>query len=172
MGHAQSMCPSCLAPAQLAMTPPPPPCQCTASPPPQADAASQELTSAGLLNLLHHRLGALGGDAAGRALVERLLAAAAGPYFEILGGWLSTGVLDDPYNEFMVKVRGPRGAASASAAGRGSRLCAYAALHYRTLGCLCGQLTALRAPSASLHKFYLGRRTRAWAATPQPTTSS
>jgi hypothetical protein len=71
----------------------------------QADAASQELTSAGLLNLLHHRLGALGGDAAGRTLVERLLAAAVEPYFEILGGWLSTGVLDDPYNEFMVKVR-------------------------------------------------------------------
>jgi hypothetical protein len=74
----------------------------------QAEAASQELTSAGLLNLLHRRLGALGGDAAGRALVERLLAAAAAPYFEILGKWLAAGVLDDPYSEFMVKVRAGR----------------------------------------------------------------
>ncbi|GBF91900.1 gamma-tubulin complex component [Raphidocelis subcapitata] len=68
-----------------------------------AEASSQELTSAGLLNLLHRRLGSLGGDAAGRALVERLLAAAAAPYFEILGSWLAAGVLDDPYSEFMVK---------------------------------------------------------------------
>lgn len=73
--------------------------------PPQAEASAQELTSAGLLNLLHRRLAALGGDAAGRALVERLLAAAAAPYFDVLGRWLAEGVLDDPYSEFMVKVR-------------------------------------------------------------------
>ena len=76
---------------------------------PKAEASSQELTSAGLLNLLHRRLAALGGDAAGRALVERLLAAAAGPYFDILGRWLAEGVLDDPYSEFMVKVGGGAG---------------------------------------------------------------
>jgi hypothetical protein len=73
--------------------------------PPQTEASSQEITSAGLLNLLHRRLAALGGDAAGAALAERLLAAAAGPYFEILGRWLAEGVLDDPYCEFMVKAR-------------------------------------------------------------------
>lgn len=62
------------------------------------------LTSAGLLNLLVFRQRSLAGDRAGQQLVGQLLEAAAEPYFGILRQWLCSGVLDDPYKEFMVKV--------------------------------------------------------------------
>lgn len=71
----------------------------------QGDAADQPmLTSAGLLNLLAARQKALAGDRPGQQLVGQLLEAAAEPYFGILRQWLCWGVLEDPYNEFMVKV--------------------------------------------------------------------
>jgi len=62
------------------------------------------LTSAGLLNLLAARQRALAGNPPGQQLVAQLLEAAAQPYFGILRQWLLWGVLDDPHNEFMVKV--------------------------------------------------------------------
>lgn len=68
-------------------------------------AAKSELTSANLLNLLVARQRSLAGDRAGQQLVGQLLEAAAEPYFGILRQWMCTGVLDDPYGEFMVKVR-------------------------------------------------------------------
>jgi len=79
----------------------------------QGEAASvSSLTSAGLLNLLVARQRSLAGDRAGQQLVGQLLEAAAEPYFGILRQWLCSGVLDDPYNEFMVKVRQPHGCAA------------------------------------------------------------
>jgi hypothetical protein len=133
----------------------------------QAEASSQELTSAGLLNLLHRRLGALGGDAAGRALAERLLAAAAGPYFEILGKWLAEGVLDDPYNEFMVKAsapeegrllgwlagvcRWPMGCGASGVAGGGcfgGRACLCVGSGVAQEGARCGEAVLLGGPGA------------------------
>lgn len=44
------------------------------------------------------------GDRAGQVLVGQLLEAASEPYFGILRQWLCWGLLDDPYNEFMIKV--------------------------------------------------------------------
>ncbi len=46
-----------------------------------AEAASSQLTSAGLLNLLARKAQALAGDQAGRALLLRLLHASVAPYF-------------------------------------------------------------------------------------------
>lgn len=46
-----------------------------------AAAASCRLTSAGLLNLLHAKAAALAGDRVGRALLHRVMHAAATPYF-------------------------------------------------------------------------------------------
>lgn len=75
------------------------------TPPCQGEAAAKvELTSAGLLNLLVARQRSLAGDRQGQALVGQLLEAAAEPYFGILRQWMCSGVLDDPYGEFMVKV--------------------------------------------------------------------
>jgi hypothetical protein len=69
-------------------------------------AAKADLTSASLLNLLVSRQRSLAGDRSGQQLVGQLLEAAAEPYFGILRQWMCTGVLDDPYGEFMVKVGG------------------------------------------------------------------
>lgn len=72
---------------------------------PQGEASAKaELTSASLLNLLVARQRSLAGDRAGQQLVGQLLEAAAEPYFGILRQWMCSGVLDDPYGEFMVKV--------------------------------------------------------------------
>jgi hypothetical protein len=67
-------------------------------------SARSDLTSAGVLNLLVSRQRSLAGDRGGQALVGQLLEAAAEPYFGILRQWMCSGVLDDPYGEFMVKV--------------------------------------------------------------------
>lgn len=69
-----------------------------------AEAASQQLSSAGLLNLLHAKAASLAGDRAKRALVHRVLHAAAAPYFKMLERWLHDGVLEDAYGEFMVQA--------------------------------------------------------------------
>ncbi|KAF5833568.1 Spc98 family-domain-containing protein [Dunaliella salina] len=61
-------------------------------------------TVAGLLNLLHAKAASLAGDRAKRALVHRLLHAAAAPYFKMLERWLHDGVLEDAYGEFMVQA--------------------------------------------------------------------
>ena len=42
------------------------------------------------------------GDAAARALVKKLLRAGCQPYFRMLEKWLAEGLLDDPFQEFMV----------------------------------------------------------------------
>jgi len=68
-----------------------------------AHAASARLTSAGLLNLLHTKASALAGDRVGRALLHKILHAAAVPYFRMLERWLCEGVLEDPHGEFMVR---------------------------------------------------------------------
>jgi hypothetical protein len=88
----------------------------------QGDAAAQSsLTSAGLLNLLVARQRSLAGDRAGQQLVGQLLEAAAEPYFGILQQWMCSGVLDDPYGEFMVKV--------------GYRTIQHSTLQYSTVQC-------------------------------------
>lgn len=35
-------------------------------------------------------------------MLQRLLQDAAAPYFEVLSKWIATGILDDPFSEFMV----------------------------------------------------------------------
>lgn len=45
------------------------------------------------------------GDRPGQLLVGQLFEAAAEPYFGILRQWMCWGLLDDPYHEFMIKVR-------------------------------------------------------------------
>jgi len=68
-----------------------------------AEAASKQLSAAGMLNLLQSKSAALSGDHKGRSLVHRLLHAACIPYFATLERWLCEGVLDDPRGEFMVQ---------------------------------------------------------------------
>lgn len=58
--------------------------------------------NAGLLNLLYLRYSDCAGNAPGRALLGHMLAAAACPYCAVLEQWMTRGVLDDPYLEFMV----------------------------------------------------------------------
>lgn len=60
------------------------------------------MTGRALLDHLHTRASQLAGDAVACRLVQRLLHAATVPYFEILTKWVSEGVLEDPYEEFMV----------------------------------------------------------------------
>ncbi len=73
----------------------------------QAEAASKELSSVGILNLLHSKAASLAGDRSARALVQQLLEASAAPYFEMLEAWMCGGMLDDPYGEFMIQVGRP-----------------------------------------------------------------
>jgi|LauGreSBDMM110SN_4_FD.fasta_scaffold813840_1 gamma-tubulin complex component 2 len=44
------------------------------------------------------------GSPRSREIVSRLLASGCAPYFSILDKWVHEGVLDDPHEEFMVKV--------------------------------------------------------------------
>lgn len=67
-----------------------------------AEASAQRMTGRALLDHLHTRAAQLAGDAVACRLVQRLLHAATVPYFEILTKWVSAGVLEDPYEEFMV----------------------------------------------------------------------
>lgn len=64
--------------------------------------SNKGLRGAHLLDLLNERASASIGDARARALLRRLLAAAAEPYFQTLRRWLAEGVLDDPAREFFV----------------------------------------------------------------------
>jgi gamma-tubulin complex component 2 len=68
-----------------------------------AEASSRCLRGAGLLSLLHTKASALMGDADAHKLALRLLRAAAEPYFSMLEKWLTQGVVDDPYSEFMIQ---------------------------------------------------------------------
>lgn len=68
-----------------------------------AEASSRRLRGAGLLSFLHTRVSALMGDADAHKLALRLLRAAAEPYFSMLEKWLTQGVIDDPYSEFMIQ---------------------------------------------------------------------
>eukprot|EP00775_Hariotina_reticulata_P011046 gene11046-11201_t len=111
------------------------------------DAADQpHLTSAGLLNLLAARQRALAGDRPGQLLVGQLLKASAQPYFGILRQWLFWGVLDDPYNEFMVKEYADVGRDSLTPEGEP----AYWSMRYR----LRGSVTTTVGSSASAASGY------------------
>jgi len=68
-----------------------------------AEASSRCLRGAGLLSLLHAKVSALMGDADAHKLALRLLRAAAEPYFSMLEKWLTQGLVDDPYSEFMIQ---------------------------------------------------------------------
>lgn len=67
-----------------------------------AEASASAAAGASLLNLLHARTRTVVGSSRASRLLQQLLAAAAAPYFEALTRWVSTGVLADPYAEFMV----------------------------------------------------------------------
>ncbi|CAM6105487.1 unnamed protein product [Calypogeia fissa] len=65
-------------------------------------AAAKNLTGAAILNLLQSQAKAMAGDSSGRALLQKLTQAASVPYFGILEKWVSEGVIDDPYGEFLI----------------------------------------------------------------------
>ena len=66
---------------------------------------SQNLRGAGLLNALHADASARAGDPSARSLTLRLLAAASRPYVRAVERWVYEGVVDDPYDEFLVVER-------------------------------------------------------------------
>lgn len=65
-------------------------------------AAARNLTGAAILNLLQSQAKSMAGDSSGRALLQKLTQAASVPYFGILEKWVSEGVIDDPYGEFLI----------------------------------------------------------------------
>ena len=67
-----------------------------------AEASARRLRGASLLSMLHTKAGGLMGDATAHRLVLRLLRAASEPYFAQLWSWVGQGVVDDPYDEFMI----------------------------------------------------------------------
>jgi gamma-tubulin complex component 2 len=67
-----------------------------------AEASARRARGAPLLDLLAARAAAAAGDAAAARLAGRLLRAAAEPYFLMLERWVTEGVVEDPYCEFMV----------------------------------------------------------------------
>ena len=68
-----------------------------------AEASSQRLRGAALLDMLHARASSLLGDTTAHKLAQRLLKAAAEPYFAVLERWICDGEVDDPYGEFLVR---------------------------------------------------------------------
>ena len=62
------------------------------------------VTGGALLHRLH-RLCQVEGDVATQQLYAHLTVAAAQPYLRMLAAWLSAGVIDDPYDEFIVRIR-------------------------------------------------------------------
>ncbi|GAA5886444.1 hypothetical protein JCM6882_001641 [Rhodosporidiobolus microsporus] len=56
-----------------------------------------------VLHVLFSRLELTSGDPSAKELYSQLLLAASQPYANILVGWISSGRLDDPYDEFIVK---------------------------------------------------------------------
>eukprot|EP00494_Astrolonche_serrata_P031743 UN32012 len=57
-----------------------------------------------LLNVLHDKI-KQSGDLSSRELYMKLLKSASVPYFDMLGSWIFNGVIDDPFDEFMVSER-------------------------------------------------------------------
>lgn len=68
-----------------------------------AEASSKRLRGASLLDMLHSQTSSLLGDASSFKLAQRLLKAAAEPYFAVLERWIYYGEIDDPYGEFLIK---------------------------------------------------------------------
>ncbi|CAG9461579.1 unnamed protein product [Pedinophyceae sp. YPF-701] len=68
-----------------------------------ATAAEKSLRGGALLDLLGALRSANAGDASVHAVLHALWVAAARPYLMMLDRWLSEGVLEDPYEEFMVR---------------------------------------------------------------------
>ncbi|KAG6545232.1 hypothetical protein Mapa_013344 [Marchantia paleacea] len=65
-------------------------------------AMVKNLSGAAILNLLQTQATAMAGDSSARALLQKLTQAASAPYFGILERWISEGVIDDPYGEFLI----------------------------------------------------------------------
>ncbi|OAE24597.1 hypothetical protein AXG93_1603s1080 [Marchantia polymorpha subsp. ruderalis] len=65
-------------------------------------AMMKNLSGAAILNLLQTQGTAMAGDSSARALLQKLTQAASAPYFGILERWISEGVIDDPYGEFLI----------------------------------------------------------------------
>ena len=63
------------------------------------------LRGASLLNEIHREAAARAGDATARDLLLRLLRAASAPYAKAVERWVYEGVVDDPYDEFLVIER-------------------------------------------------------------------
>ncbi|KAL2653900.1 hypothetical protein R1flu_022028 [Riccia fluitans] len=62
----------------------------------------KNLSGAAILNLLQSQATAMAGDTSARSLLQNLTQAASAPYFGILERWISEGVIDDPYGEFLI----------------------------------------------------------------------
>ncbi|KAL3685944.1 hypothetical protein R1sor_003966 [Riccia sorocarpa] len=62
----------------------------------------KNISGAAMLNLLQSQATAMAGDSSARALLQKLTQAASAPYFGILERWISEGVIDDPYGEFLI----------------------------------------------------------------------
>lgn len=75
-------------------------------------------TGGQLLNVLHDAL-LRSGDGGEKALLESLMFAASAPYFGMLSKWVFSGVLNDPYDEFLVRCDGAP-AQEGAAGGRGA----------------------------------------------------
>ena len=63
------------------------------------------LRGASLLNEIHREAATRAGDVAARNLCLRLLRAASAPYAKAVERWVYEGVVDDPYDEFLVIER-------------------------------------------------------------------
>merc|ERR1719483_824249 len=61
-------------------------------------------TGGGLLNILYNKI-KQSGEHSTQELYIRLMKAACVPYFEMLGRWIFDGIIDDPFNEFMIGER-------------------------------------------------------------------
>ncbi|KAI8895937.1 Spc98 family-domain-containing protein [Globomyces pollinis-pini] len=69
----------------------------------QDNTNSLSKTGGVLLSLLADRMVVLGGNDKTKSLYSHLLSESSKPYLSILKEWICNGVLDDPYNEFMVQ---------------------------------------------------------------------
>ncbi|KAJ3261965.1 Gamma-tubulin complex component 2 [Boothiomyces macroporosus] len=58
-----------------------------------------------LLSFLADRMVLLGGNTEAKKLYSHLLKETAKPYFEMIELWVCNGVLEDPYNEFMIQQK-------------------------------------------------------------------
>ena len=65
--------------------------------------ARRALNTGKLLTLLQRQVSLLGGDEQSRDLFLYLLQLSSVPYFTMLQQWIFKGLVEDPFNEFMVK---------------------------------------------------------------------